>query len=66
MAMITHALERPSPSSEGRRDKTYAPIAYRAAIKTFSLCVVVALGAGAILAAIITAETTFYLRFLIN
>jgi hypothetical protein len=67
MTMLTHAFERPSPSSEDQDVvKTGARNARRAMIKQFFLCALAALAAGVILAAIIALETAFYLRALID
>jgi hypothetical protein len=67
MAMVTHTFEQPSRSSKAQGvGGSHAPPAYRAAIKQFCICTLAALAAGALLAAIIAAETAFYLRSLID
>jgi hypothetical protein len=67
MTMLSHAFQRPSPSSEGQDVvKTRAGNARRTTIKQFFMCALAALTAGVILAAIIALETAFYLRALID
>ena len=67
MTMLMNTYERPSRSS-GSGDVVDGAAVNRhgGMIKQFWLCVLAALGAGAILAAIIALETAFYLRALID
>lgn len=67
MAIVTDTFEQPSRSSEPQRVRdTHAPPAHGGAIKELCLGALVALAAGALLAAIVAVDTAFYLRSLID
>jgi hypothetical protein len=65
--MLMNSYERRSRSSRGGDVvNTVAASGHGGMIRQFCLCALGALGAGAILAAIIAFETAFYLRALID
>jgi hypothetical protein len=67
MTMLMNTYERPSRSSgSGDVVNTAAANGHGGMLRQFCLCALGALGAGAILAAIIGLETAFYLRALID
>jgi len=67
MTMLMNTYERRSRSSRGGDIiNTVAANGHGGMIRQFCLCALGALGAGAILAAIIGLETAFYLRALID
>jgi hypothetical protein len=67
MTMLMNTYERRSRSSRGGDVvNTAAANGHGGMIRQFCLCALGALGAGAILAAIIGLETAFYLRALID